>query len=100
MNKVVMKERAEPLVSVVLCFFNEKLFLEEAIQSVFSQTYDRWELVLVDDGSTDESTDIALRYASKFPERIAYVDHIYHQNKGLSASRNAGIKRSKGTYVA
>lgn len=99
MNKVVMKESAEPLVSVVLCFFNEKLFLEEAIQSVFSQTYRNWELLLVDDGSTDESPEIALRYAARLPDRITYIEHIYHQNKGLSASRNAGIKRSKGAYV-
>ncbi|MEX1238225.1 MAG: glycosyltransferase family 2 protein [Cyclobacteriaceae bacterium] len=100
MNKIVMKEIAEPLVSVVLCFFNEKLFLEEAIESVFSQTHGRWELLLVDDGSTDESSEIALKYASKFPDRVTYIEHIYHQNKGLSASRNAGIKRSKGAYVA
>lgn len=100
MNREVMKESAEPLVSVVLYFFNKELFLEEAVQSVFSQTYNRWELVLVDDGSTDESTGIALKYASKFPERVTYIDHVYHQNKGLSASRNAGIKKSRGFYVA
>lgn len=100
MNKQTMKDGADPLVSVVVCFFNEKVFLEEAIQSVFRQDYSHWEILLVDDGSTDESTHIAKSYASRFPDRITYVEHAYHQNKGLSASRNAGIKRSQGAYVA
>jgi glycosyltransferase involved in cell wall biosynthesis len=100
MNNAVLKSAEEPLVSVVLCFFNETLFLEEAIQSVLLQSYRNWELLLVDDGSTDESTDIAQRYAAKYPDRIFYVEHPYHQNKGLSASRNAGIKKTRGSYVA
>ena len=95
-----MKSQAEPLVSVVLCFFNEKLFLEQAIQSVLLQDYHHWELILVDDGSTDESTQVAQRYAGRYPDKISYVDHAYHQNRGLSASRNAGIKKCKGTHVA
>ena len=89
MNNAALNFRDEPLVSVVLCFYNEKLFLGEAIQSVLSQEYRKWELILVDDGSSDESTDIAKAYAAQYPDRIFYVDHAYHQNKGLSASRNA-----------
>ena len=100
MNNAALNFRDEPLVSVVLCFYNEKLFLGEAIQSVLSQEYRKWELILVDDGSSDESTDIAKAYAAQYPDRIFYVDHAYHQNKGLSASRNAGIKKCRGSYVA
>lgn len=100
MNKSVLQEGDEPLVSVVLCFFNESVFLEEAIASVLAQTWHRWELLLVDDGSTDESPDIARAYAARYSSKITYLDHPYHQNKGLSASRNAGIKRAKGAYVA
>lgn len=99
MNKVMMKPN-EPLVSVVLCFFNEQEFLEEAIRSVLGQTYPHWELVLVDDGSSDGSSDIAKRYVAKYGERVSYVEHAYHQNKGLSASRNAGIRKCCGNYVA
>jgi len=100
MNNVVMKNDDEPLVSVVLCFFNEKKFLKEAVQSVLFQDYQHWELILVDDGSRDESTEIAKAYAKAFPDKIIYLDHLYHQNKGLSASRNAGIKKCRGAYVA
>jgi glycosyltransferase involved in cell wall biosynthesis len=100
MNNVEVKGVAEPLVSVVICFYNEQMFLEEAIQSVFSQSYSNWELLLVDDGSTDASTQLAKDYAAEFPNRITYIEHHYHQNCGLSASRNAGIKRCRGAYVA
>ena len=100
MINAALKNSEEPLVSVVLCFYNEKLFLSEAIQSVLLQDYHNWELFLVDDGSSDESTEIAKDYASRYAHKITYVDHAYHQNKGLSASRNAGIRKCRGTYVA
>ncbi len=100
MDRIAVKPDEHPLVSVVLCFHNEKLFLREAIQSVLSQDYDHWELYLVDDGSSDESTTIAREYAARYPDRVRYLDHLYHQNKGLSASRNAGIKRCAGSLVA
>lgn len=100
MNNAALKISEEPLVSVVLCFYNEKDFLEEAIQSVWSQTYKNWELLLVDDGSDDQSSEIAKAHVAQNPGRIFYVDHPYHQNKGLSASRNAGIKKCRGSYVA
>ena len=97
---MIMKIEDRPLVSVILCFYNEELFLEEAIQSVLSQSYGHWELLLVDDGSSDESVTIAKNYAAQFSDRIFYVEHMFHQNKGLSASRNAGIRNCKGKYVA
>jgi len=49
----------KPRVSVIIIFLNEEKFIQEAIESVFAQTYDNWELLLVDDGSTDASTEIA-----------------------------------------
>ena len=59
-----------PLVSVVVIFLDVGEFLQDAIESVLSQTYPNWELLLADDGSTDSSTAIALRYAAKYPRRI------------------------------
>jgi glycosyltransferase involved in cell wall biosynthesis len=74
---------------------NEEKFLEEAIMSVISQDYQNWELILIDDGSTDQSTFIALSFEKRFTEKIHYLDHNNHINKGLSASRNTGIKKAK-----
>ena len=90
----------EPLVSIITPFLNREMFLEKSIKSVLSQTYKHWELILVDDGSSDESTKIAKHYSSLYQEKIFYLEHKDHQNLGASASRNFGIKRSKGEYIA
>jgi glycosyltransferase involved in cell wall biosynthesis len=90
----------KPLVSVILCFYNEEKFLAEAVESVIGQTYENWELILVDDGSSDESTAIAKRFASQYRGKIFYKQHPRHYNEGLSASRNLGIASAKGEYIA
>ena len=90
----------KPLVSTVMIFFNEEKFLPEAIESVFAQTYENWELLLVDDGSTDASTEIALRHAEQCPEKVRYLEHDGHHNRGASAARNLGISNAKGNYIA
>ncbi len=95
-----MKIEKEPLVSVIIAFLNEQRFLEEAINSVLAQDYKHWELLLVDDGSTDGSIGIALKYAANSNGEIIYCEHEGHINKGLSASRNLGIKYAKGSLVA
>lgn len=87
-------------VSVIISFLNEEKFLAEAVESVRNQDYTNWELLLVDDGSTDTSTDIAKRYAAQEPDRIMYVEHEGHQNRGLSASRNTGIRQATGELIA
>lgn len=91
----------KPLVSCIVIFFNagEKFFIE-AIESIFAQTYGHWELLLADDGSTDKSTEIALQYAQQYPEKVRYVEHEGHQNRGMSATRNLGIRHAKGEYIA
>ncbi|HUQ96894.1 MAG TPA: glycosyltransferase family 2 protein [Chitinophagaceae bacterium] len=88
-----------PLVSVIIPFFNEERFLEETVTSVLQQTYPHWEILLIDDGSSDNSTAIAKRFASAH-NNIFYVEHEGHANKGLSATRNAGIAQAKGSLVA
>jgi glycosyltransferase involved in cell wall biosynthesis/SAM-dependent methyltransferase len=89
-----------PLVSVVAIFLNAERFLDEAIQSVFAQKYGHWELLLVDDGSSDGSSAIARRYAEQEPHRVRYVDHLGHSNRGMSASRNLGLQHARGEYLA
>jgi glycosyltransferase involved in cell wall biosynthesis len=88
------------LVSSIIAFKNSEKFLEEAVESVIAQTYDNWELLLVDDGSTDSSTAIALRYAEQSPETVHYLEHAGHQNLGAAASRNLGFRYARGEYVA
>src|SRR5262249_39236563 len=87
-------------VCTVIIFLNAENFIDEAIASVFAQTYDDWELVLVDDGSSDASTAIAKDYAARFPARIRYLEHEGHQNRGKSASRNLAIRNSRSEFVA
>lgn len=88
------------LVSVVIIFLDAERFIREAIDSVFAQTYEEWELLLVDDGSTDGSTDIARRLAAQHPDRIRFLEHPGHRNRGMSASRNLGIRHAAGRFVA
>lgn len=90
----------KPLVSIIVGFLNAEKFIQEAIESVFAQTYDGWELLLIDDGSTDSSTAIARRYAEQYPQKVRYFEHECHQNRGVCASRNLGIHNSKGEYIA
>lgn len=87
-------------VSVIIPFFNEERFLEETIQSVLAQTYAHWEILLIDDGSSDGSTALAKAYAARYSDKIFYIEHQGHANKGLSATRNAGIAKAKGSLIA
>ena len=89
-----------PLVSVIVPFWNVKDFIAEAIDSVLVQTFQGWELILVDDGSNDGSTQIARSYLERFPERIRCLEHERHQNRGVAASRNLGVRNAKGRYIA
>jgi len=87
-------------VSIITPFLNAGPFIEESIRSVLAQTYDNWELLLVDDGSTDASTGIALKYAADHPNKVRYVSHERRQNRGASASRNLAARHARGEYLA
>ncbi|HZI66044.1 MAG TPA: glycosyltransferase [Thermoanaerobaculia bacterium] len=89
-----------PRVSVVLIFWNAERFLAEAIESVLQQSDESWELLLVDDGSSDGGSGIAIDCASRYPDRARYLRHEGGVNRGMSASRNLGIERARGEYVA
>jgi glycosyltransferase involved in cell wall biosynthesis len=88
-----------PRVSCIMIFLNAEPFIREAIQSVFAQTYHDWELLLVDDGSTDGSTAIARYFAQRHPAKVRYFEHPGHQNLGMSASRNLGLANARGRYL-
>lgn len=88
------------VVSVIMTVLNGEPFIEEAIASVFGQTYGSWELVLVDDGSSDGTPAIARDLAQRHPDRIRVLEHPGHANRGTSASRNLGIAAARGDYIA
>ncbi len=88
-----MIERANPpLFSVVIACYNYGRFLARAIDSVLAQTYRNYEIVVVDDGSTDETPEVAARYGDK----IVYVRQA---NAGHCATNNAGAARAHGEYI-
>lgn len=83
------------IISVVLPCYNQGPFLADALESVLKQTYKNWEIIIVNDGSTDNTENVALEYASK-DNRIHY---IAQQNKGVSAARNNGIRKASGKFI-
>jgi len=87
-------------VSVITIFMNAERFLAEAINSVLAQDFVDFELILVDDGSTDGSTRIARAYAERHVPRFRYLEHPGHANRGMSASRNLGLEAARGELVA
>lgn len=89
-----------PKVTVIIVFLNEERYLSEAVESVSRQTWLDWELLLVDDGSKDQSSRIALELAARRPERVKYLEHPGHANRGISISRNLGVAQARGRYIA
>jgi GT2 family glycosyltransferase len=89
-----------PSISIVVIFLNPGRFLREAVESVLAQSYAEWELILVDDGSTDGSTELAQSYAARYPDRIRWVEFPEHANRGMSAARNLGVQVARGEFIS
>lgn len=87
-------------VSVIVSILNGERFLVETIESVLAQTFKDWELLLVDDGSSDSSRTIAQGYAAKYPQAVRYLEHGNHHRRGQCASRNLGIRNAAGDLIA
>ena len=85
----------EPLVSVIVPVYNVEKYLKRCVDSIIGQSYKNLEIILVDDGSTDESGKICDRYA----EKDGRINVMRQKNAGLSVARNKGILRAKGDYV-
>ena len=85
----------QPAVSIILPTFNRAPRLAEAIESVLAQSFTDWELIVVDDGSSDETFDIVNRYLRQH----ANIRYLKHSNRKAALSRNAGIQASFGRYV-
>jgi teichuronic acid biosynthesis glycosyltransferase TuaG len=85
------------LVSVITPMFNSETFISETINSVVNQTYKNWELILIDDCSTDRTLEIAQSFLNTHP-KISIIKN--EMNQGAAFSRNKGIQRAKGEYIA
>lgn len=84
-----------PLVSVITPCYNQARYLPDALESLLSQTCKNWECIIVNDGSTDNTEDVALSYC-KEDRRIQYY---FKQNSGVCDSRNFAVSKSKGKYL-
>lgn len=84
-------------VSVVVPIYNVEKYLKTCLESLVKQTLKEIQIILVNDGSTDESGNIAKSYAEKYPDKIIYLEK---ENGGLSDARNYGIPYAKGEYIA
>jgi len=82
-----------PLISVIIAAYNADKYIKEAIDSVLNQTYKNFELIVIDDGSTDKTAQIAKSYKGK-------LKYVYKENGGVSTARNTGIKLAQGEFVA
>lgn len=78
--------------------YNCEETLAEAIESILKQTYDNWDLIMCDDGSSDKTLKIAQQYQNQYPEKIHVL--INKKNKGLNATLNKCLKLAKGEYIA
>ena len=85
----------ERLVSIIVPVFNVEKYIETCVKSILQQTYTKFELILIDDGSTDCSGDIC----NHLSEEDNRVKVIHQSNKGVSAARNVGIEVSRGEYI-
>ena len=82
-----------PLISVIIPTYNRGWTVCEAIESVLGQDYENFELIVVDDGSTDNTQNLLEKYGNK-------IKVVFQNNRGVSSARNTGIKQAKGTYIA
>ena len=85
-------------VSVIMGFYNNESTLARAINSILNQTYDKWELIMCDDGSTDYSYSIAKDYFKKYPDRIKLLQNP--KNMHLANALNRCLKEASGEYIA
>ena len=83
----------EPTVSVVVTTYNQGRYIEETLRSVFDQTFPACEVIVVDDGSTDDTPDRLARFGNS-------IRYIRQRNQGVASSRNTGVSHAQGMYVA
>ena len=84
------------MISIVVPIFNGEKYIEDCVKSILYQTYQDWELILIDNASLDESLQVCKNFACK-DDRIQVLQQ--HRNMGVSAARNLGIEKARGEYI-
>jgi glycosyltransferase involved in cell wall biosynthesis len=90
----------KPMVSVCISSYNHARYLPQTIDSVLSQSFQDFELLILDDGSTDNSHEVLSAYQQRYPDKIRYFWHEGHANRGISHSCNVALARVRGAYFA
>ena len=90
----------KPTVTVCICSYNHARYLPQTIDSVLTQTYQDFELIIVDDGSKDNSHEVLSDYKQRYPDKLRYVWHADHANRGISASCNLAVSLARGAFFA
>ena len=85
------------LISVIITDYNYGKYIKKAIESIFRQTYKNLELIIINDGSTDNSDDIITELIAQADDTIA-IDYVRQENKGIVYTRNLGIELANGSY--
>ena len=96
-EEMTMAENTQPLVSVIMPVYNAARFLKQAMESVLRQSYRNLELIMIDDGSTDDSLSMMRAYAAQ-DDRVRVIAN--EKNRGVSYVRNCGIRAARGEYIA
>lgn len=92
-GSLMRKREKAPLISVIIPVYNGEAFLKNAVESVLMQTYSNIEVIIIDDGSTDNTKKIVKRFKDS-------VTYLYQENGGIGSARNLGIKQARGEYLA
>jgi len=95
-----MKIKREPLVSVILPAYNAEDFLVDSIESIISQTYKNFELIIINDASTDKTPQIIDSYKKNYPKKIKVISLTSNLNGGGDRCANLGVAQAKGKYIA
>ncbi len=93
-----MPLNTKPLVSIIIPTFNREDVIAETLQSVINQTYNNWEIIIVDDGSTDKTYNKILNFIEQYPKQIKFFNRTTVK-KGGSVCRNIGIEKSNGDFI-
>ena len=94
---MLKKNMSKVFLSFIIPAYNSERYIEPCLDSIINQTCDDYEIVIINDGSTDRTSDIIDKYIKEYPEKTIRV--YMQQNQGISSARNNGIDKAQGEYI-